>query len=326
MMLAVMYGMMPSAKTESRNSAPPLNRLTSWNRPTWLPLWLTVFRQAFTAFSEIPGVGRAKPSRNTAMMNSVNSSFRRRSGVRNAWVNAVSMRSPLVEGSTSSAAPRRRRTSAVVQARLPRRSLARSQLSDSHATAAVGWPAGGAAALAPAACRVHLTVGNCATGAAHSSVTVPPAAVIFSLAVAENACAVTRSPLTASPEPSTLTSSPARTAPLAARSSGRHVPAVGVERGQAVQVDHLIGGLEPQVREPLAAWAACGAAASGRPRSRPAPGRGPWCPWSRGLRSCPWMPRRGRPGSWAYASPEPGADGGSSARTGRPGCSFCHVS
>ena len=95
MMLAVMYGMMPSANTESRNSAPPLNRLTSWNRPTWLPLLLTVFRQAFTAFSEIPGVGRAKPSRNTAMMNSVNSSFRRRSGVRNAWVNAVSMRGPL---------------------------------------------------------------------------------------------------------------------------------------------------------------------------------------------------------------------------------------
>ena len=29
MMLAVMYGMMPSAKTASWNSAPPENRLTS---------------------------------------------------------------------------------------------------------------------------------------------------------------------------------------------------------------------------------------------------------------------------------------------------------
>ena len=84
---------MPSANTDSRSSAPPLNRLTSWNRPA-LPLELTVLKQAETAFSEIPGVGRVAPSRNTAMMNSVNSSFLRRSGVRKARRNAVSMRRP----------------------------------------------------------------------------------------------------------------------------------------------------------------------------------------------------------------------------------------
>ncbi len=30
MMLAVMYGMMPRANTDSLSSAPPLNRFTSW--------------------------------------------------------------------------------------------------------------------------------------------------------------------------------------------------------------------------------------------------------------------------------------------------------
>ena len=47
----------------------------------------------------------------------------------------------------------------------------------------------------------------------------PPAAEIFSIAVAENAWAVTRRPLTASPVPRIFTSSPGRTAPRAARSA-----------------------------------------------------------------------------------------------------------
>ena len=89
MMLAVMYGMMPSANTDSRYSAPPLNRLTSWNRLVLLVL--TRLRQESTAFSEIPGVGSEAPSRNMAMMKIVNSSFLRRSGVRKARTNAVSM-------------------------------------------------------------------------------------------------------------------------------------------------------------------------------------------------------------------------------------------
>src|ERR1700733_4158544 len=62
---------------------------------------------------------------------------------------------------------------------------------------------------------------------AHSSVTVPPAAVIFSRAEAENRWAVTLSATPASPSPSTLTSSPARTAPLATRSSGVTSPPCG---------------------------------------------------------------------------------------------------
>src|SRR6185312_964802 len=96
MMLAVMYGMMPSAKTDSFSSAPPLNRLTSWSR---LALLAEVLRQAWTALSDTPGVGSEDPSRNTAMMKSVKSSFLRRSGVLNARMNAVSMRSPLLPGS-----------------------------------------------------------------------------------------------------------------------------------------------------------------------------------------------------------------------------------
>ena len=45
MMLAVMYGMIPSAKIDSCSSAPPLNRLT---RPS-TPEVLASGRQAWTA-------------------------------------------------------------------------------------------------------------------------------------------------------------------------------------------------------------------------------------------------------------------------------------
>ena len=50
--------------------------------------------QVVMAFSEMPGVGTAAPNRNSAMMPTVKSSFLRRSGVRKARRNAVSMRSP----------------------------------------------------------------------------------------------------------------------------------------------------------------------------------------------------------------------------------------
>ncbi len=53
----------------------------------------------------------------------------------------------------------------------------------------------------------------------YSTVAEPPAAMILSLALAENACTVTCSVTPASPVPSTLTGSPLRTAPLATRSS-----------------------------------------------------------------------------------------------------------
>ena len=88
---------MPSANTDSLNSAPPLNRLT--RAKTLPPLAAAAPMHAWTAFSEMPGVGSAAPSRKTAIMATVKSSFRRRSGVRNALRNAVSMRRPHIDGS-----------------------------------------------------------------------------------------------------------------------------------------------------------------------------------------------------------------------------------
>ena len=72
-----------------------------------------------------------------------------------------------------------------------------------------------------------------------SSVTVPPAAAIFSLAEPETASTVTCSATETSPVPSTLTSSFLRTAPLATRSATVTSPPSRVELGQLVQVDDL---------------------------------------------------------------------------------------
>ena len=74
----------------------------------------TVLMAELTAFTETPGQGSVDPSRNTAMMNRVKSSFLRRSGVRNARRNAVSMRRPRIEGSRSGVlGPRQWRPDAV---------------------------------------------------------------------------------------------------------------------------------------------------------------------------------------------------------------------
>src|SRR5699024_4723062 len=71
-----------------------------------------------------------------------------------------------------------------------------------------------------------------------------------------------------------------------------------------------------------AASAAACAAGSARPRSRGAPGSGPWCPWCRDRRSCPWTPHHGRRGcarSWNRAR---GAGRGASAGSrGNQSCS-----
>ena len=93
MMLAVMYGMMPSANTDSRSSAWPLSRLTMASTPAVEP-WAAAFEQNATFFSLMPGVGSEAPRRNSAMRPRVISSFLRRSGVWNARTKAVSMRSP----------------------------------------------------------------------------------------------------------------------------------------------------------------------------------------------------------------------------------------
>src|ERR1700712_229059 len=96
-MLEVMYGMMPSAKTESWSSAPPLNRLTREYRFRWSPL-LTAFRQFWIASVETPGEGIVLPTRNSTMIPSVNRSFLRRSGVRKALPKAASTAPPFGDG------------------------------------------------------------------------------------------------------------------------------------------------------------------------------------------------------------------------------------
>ena len=93
MMLAVMYGMMPSANTDMYFSALPLSRSTICSVPARPDLAATP-AQYETFASLMPGAGKHEPNRNKAMMPSVKSSFLRRSGVRNARMNAVSMCDP----------------------------------------------------------------------------------------------------------------------------------------------------------------------------------------------------------------------------------------
>ena len=91
MMLAVMYGMIPSAKIASCSSAPPENSWIIWYRPAaspevaWARHWFTLTMFTF-------GVGMTEPSRKTARMKSVNRIFLRRSGVRSAFAKAESMK------------------------------------------------------------------------------------------------------------------------------------------------------------------------------------------------------------------------------------------
>jgi hypothetical protein len=86
MMEEVMYGMMPSAKTESCSKAPPLNRFTNPRRPP-----VSIFaRQRCTATYETPGVGITEPKRKSAIIERVKKIFRRRSGVRKAFPNTDS--------------------------------------------------------------------------------------------------------------------------------------------------------------------------------------------------------------------------------------------
>src|SRR6185437_10412924 len=93
MMLAVMYGMMPSANTDMYLSALPLSRSTICRVPA-RPELAAALEQIDTFASLMPGAGSDEPNRNKAIMPSEKSSFLRRSGVRNARMNAVSMRDP----------------------------------------------------------------------------------------------------------------------------------------------------------------------------------------------------------------------------------------
>src|ERR1700691_4332533 len=93
MMLAVMYGMIPSANTDMYLSALPLSRSTICSTFA-APELAWAAEQIPTFASLMPGAGSDEPNRNRATMPSVKSSFLRRSGVRNARMNAVSMRDP----------------------------------------------------------------------------------------------------------------------------------------------------------------------------------------------------------------------------------------
>src|SRR3954452_24700184 len=72
--------MMPSAKTESLSSAPPLNRLTRSYRLPDAPE--VDWRQSCTFWKLTNGAGMNEPSRKIAMIASVKRIFLRRSGVR----------------------------------------------------------------------------------------------------------------------------------------------------------------------------------------------------------------------------------------------------
>ena len=91
MIVAVMYGMTPSAKIDSCSSAPPENRLTSDSRPSVPAL---AARQACTFGKSTKGAGTCAPSRYRAMIASVNAIFRRRSGVRKTRAIALNKRMP----------------------------------------------------------------------------------------------------------------------------------------------------------------------------------------------------------------------------------------
>src|ERR1017187_4151781 len=205
--------MMPSAKTDSLSSAPPLNRLTSWNRPA-LPLVLTALKQEVTAFSEIPGVGKEAPSRNIAMIKSVNSSF------------LLTEVIPLAASATCT----------------PK----------SNAPTAVEQPGAAPAWL------------GCGTGPGR----VPPAwatAVVITSQLGDGAArrgdllpGRCRERVRGHPQPRGRVAGTEYLDHLAGpdRALGDqvlrgHVPAVRIQGTQPVQVDHLVAGLEPQVREAL---------------------------------------------------------------------------
>src|SRR5208282_3598446 len=80
MIATEMYGMIPSAKTEKRSSAPPENRLIHPNRVDF-----AASKNEASACPSIPGVGTATPIRYTASIAAVNNSRRRNSGMREAF-------------------------------------------------------------------------------------------------------------------------------------------------------------------------------------------------------------------------------------------------
>ena len=75
MMLAVMYGMIPSAKIEKLSNAPPENRF----RNPSAPCWLAVSFSCEMAIESTPGTRMNTPNRYTATMATTNKILFRRS-------------------------------------------------------------------------------------------------------------------------------------------------------------------------------------------------------------------------------------------------------
>jgi hypothetical protein len=62
MMLDVMYGIMPSANTDSCSSAPPENRLSRVKTPL-VSVWVARKMHCLTFLYDTPGLGSVAPSR-----------------------------------------------------------------------------------------------------------------------------------------------------------------------------------------------------------------------------------------------------------------------
>src|SRR4029077_4888970 len=77
---------MPIANTVRWSSELPLSRF----KRAKTPLELDMREQSLASGLEMPGAGRFEPNRNKTIMAPVNSSFLRRSGVRNARTNTLS--------------------------------------------------------------------------------------------------------------------------------------------------------------------------------------------------------------------------------------------
>ena len=135
------------------------------------------------------------------MMNSVKRIFLRRSGVLNARPKAVSTGPPEVRPGVVAA-------SSTIRHKIP---------VDAGVTGIEGLTPH-AAGLVPEETR-DPALRHMVMGGGQAVVAEPPAASIFSLALAENALAVTLTATVISPLPSTFTRCPSRTAPLATRSS-----------------------------------------------------------------------------------------------------------
>src|SRR5215468_2301188 len=82
---ALMYSMMPSAAIENCSSAPPDSRLTKPSTESRI-----CSKNSASALPSMPGVGMTTTARYTASMPNVNSSRRRSSGMRPAFVNPSS--------------------------------------------------------------------------------------------------------------------------------------------------------------------------------------------------------------------------------------------